>query len=97
MFSDPGVEVGLQSGIYIFSFPYLYFLIFQQWIHIIFTENHQKIGPFIWTNRFTDGVSDGEESARNAGDPGLIPGEGTIPWRKEWQPTLVFLPEEYHG
>ena len=19
------------------------------------------------------------------------------PWRREWQPTLVFLPEEFHG
>ena len=22
---------------------------------------------------------------------------GMIPWRREWQPTLVFLPEESHG
>ena len=20
-----------------------------------------------------------------------------IPWRREWQPTLVFLPGEFHG
>jgi len=20
-----------------------------------------------------------------------------IPWRRAWQPTLVFLPEEFHG
>ena len=34
----------------------------------------------------------------NAGDvrhEGLIPGK--IPWRKAWQPTLVFLPGESHG
>ena len=22
---------------------------------------------------------------------------GKIPWRKAWQPTPVFLPEEFHG
>ena len=23
--------------------------------------------------------------------------DGKIPWRKEWQPAPVFLPEESHG
>ena len=22
---------------------------------------------------------------------------GKIPWRRKWQPTLVFLPREFHG
>ena len=38
--------------------------------------------------------SDGKESACNAGDPGL--GQDG-PWRREWQPTPVFLPREFHG
>ena len=25
------------------------------------------------------------------------PWVGKIPWRKEWQPTLVFLPGEFYG
>ena len=25
------------------------------------------------------------------------PWVGKIPWRREWQPTLVFLPGEFHG
>ena len=25
------------------------------------------------------------------------PWVGKIPWRRKWQPTLVFLPGEYHG
>ena len=25
------------------------------------------------------------------------PWVGKIPWRKKWQPTLVFLPRRYHG
>ena len=41
--------------------------------------------------------SDGEESACNAGDPGFNPWVGKISWRREWLPTLVFLPEEFHG
>ena len=30
----------------------------------------------------------------NAGDTDLIPGK--IPWRRKWQPTLVFLPGKFH-
>ena len=42
----------------------------------------------------------GKESTcnvRDTGDKGLIPGLGRFPWRRSWQPTLVFLPEESHG
>ena len=28
---------------------------------------------------------------------GFNPWVGKIPWRKKWQPTLVFLPGEFHG
>ena len=41
--------------------------------------------------------SAGKESACNAGDLGLIPGLGRIPWRRERLPTLVFWPREFHG
>ena len=43
------------------------------------------------------GGSDGAESACDAGDPGLIPWVRKTAWRREWQPTLVFLPGEFHG
>ena len=35
----------------------------------------------------------------NAGDMRcrLDPWVGKIPWRRKWQPTPVFLPEESHG
>ena len=29
--------------------------------------------------------------------PGLDPWGRKIPWRKEWLPTPVFLPGEFHG
>ena len=32
----------------------------------------------------------------DAGDMGLIPGLGA-PWRREWQPTPIFWPGEFHG
>ena len=41
--------------------------------------------------------SDGKESACNAGYQGLNPWVGKIPWRREWQPTPVFLPGESRG
>ena len=31
------------------------------------------------------------------GRPGFDPGVRKIPWRREWQPTPVFLPTESHG
>ena len=43
------------------------------------------------------GGSDGKESTCNAGELGLIPGVRKTLWRKEWQPTPVFLPGEFHG
>ena len=46
------------------------------------------------------GGSVGKESTYNAGDAGdtgSIPGSGRFPWRRAWQPTLVFLPGESHG
>ena len=31
------------------------------------------------------------------GRPGFDPWVGKIPWRREWKPTSVFLPGEFHG
>ena len=31
------------------------------------------------------------------GRPGFKPWVRKIPWRREWQPILVFLPGEFHG
>ena len=42
---------------------------------------------------FPDG-SDGKEPACNAG---FDPRVQKIPWRREWLPTPVFLPGEFHG
>ena len=36
-------------------------------------------------------------SPANVGRRGLSPWVGNIPWRREWQPTPVFLPGESHG
>ena len=45
---------------------------------------------------FPDGSND-KESACNVGGPGTIPGSWRSPWRRERQPTPVFLPGEFHG
>ena len=42
------------------------------------------------------GGSDNKESTCNAGDLGLIPGLGRSPGEREWLPTSVFLPGEFH-
>ena len=43
------------------------------------------------------GGSGGKESACSEGDLDLIPGLGRSPGEREWQPTPVFLPEEFYG
>ena len=58
-----------------------------------------ELGLFFFVGRRGEGGcpggSDSEESDCNAGDSGSIP--GLIPWRRECQPTPVFLPGEFHG
>ena len=43
------------------------------------------------------GGPDGKESTCNAGDLGLNPGVGKIPWRREQLSTPVFWPGEFQG
>ena len=43
------------------------------------------------------GGSDDKESACNMGDPGFDLGVEKILCRREWLPTPVFLPGEFHG
>jgi len=40
---------------------------------------------------------DGKESAYDGRRPRFDSWVRKIPWRREWQPTLVFLPGESHG
>ena len=41
--------------------------------------------------------ADGKESSCKHRRPRFDPWMGKIPWRREWQPTLVLLPGEFHG
>ena len=52
--------------------------------------------PFQYSLGFPRG-SAGKESVCNAGDLGSIPGLGRFPWRREWPPTTVFWPGQFHG
>ena len=36
-------------------------------------------------------------NARNTRGVGLIHGSGRFPWRRKWQPYLVFLPGQFQG
>ena len=40
---------------------------------------------------------DGKSICLQCGRPRFDPWVGKIPWRREWQPTPVFLPGESHG
>jgi len=80
-----------------FSFLVIYF------IHSISVSIYLSIYICTYTHTHTHthtyigfpGSLDGKESACNVRDrPGFDPWVGKIPWRRAWQPTLVFLPGE---
>ena len=50
----------------------------------------------VYLDDFSHG-SDGKEICLQCGRPGFNPWIGKLPWRKEWQPTPIFLPGEFHG
>ena len=53
---------------------------------------------FIWA--IVDGASLVAQTVKNPPEmqaTGIDPWVGKIPWRRTWQPTLVFLPQESHG
>ena len=47
------------------------------------------------TVRSFPGGSAVKNQPANAGDVGFNPWVGKIPWRREWLPTLAFLPGEF--
>ena len=52
----------------------------------------QLYGDVLQAEKGFPSGSAGKESAHNAGDLGL-----EDPWRREWLPTPVFWPAEFHG
>ena len=54
----------------------------------LLTKFHPKSFP---------GGSDGKKSALQCGRPEFYPWIGKMLWRREWQPTPVFLPGKSHG
>ena len=56
-------------------------------------EKYYKQHSTMWG--FLDG-SDGKDSTCNERDPRFNPWVRKFPWRRNWQPTPVFLPGEFH-
>ena len=77
-------------GVFFFVFFLMFLFIWFPWVLVV------ALGIFscsIWDLGFPGG-STGKESARR---PGFDPLVGRIPWRRAWQPILVFWPVEFHG
>ena len=51
----------------------------------------------VWSKWAFLGGSVGNAPACKTRDPRFDPWVGKIPWRRKWQPTLVFLPGESYG
>ena len=63
---------------------------------LIISINREKSWLYIWRFCFPGGAS-GKEPACQCKRHRFYPWVGKIPWRKERQPTPVFLPGESHG
>ena len=55
----------------------------------------KELSPQVRRQMYSYG-SDGKESACNTDDQSSTPGLGKIPWRREWLPTPILLPGEFH-
>ena len=60
------------------------------------------LSPFLeyatlWASQVELVVKNPPANAGDLKDVGSIPVSGTIPWRRAWQPTPVFLPGESYG
>ena len=68
-------------------------------LKIPFNPPHFSPLPFILLpssiNSFPGVTSSKEPTCQE--NAGSIPGSGRSPWRREWQPTPVFLPGKFHG
>ena len=53
--------------------------------------------PCYWSNGLPKWLSSKKKSCLQCRRRGFDPWVGSIPWRRKWQPTLVFLPGESHG
>ena len=59
--------------------------------------NLRGIAPGLHLTRTSLVAQTVKASTYNAGDPGSIPGLGTFPRKRKWQPTPVLLPGRAHG
>ena len=74
--------------------------LFYLWISVIFISKHH-FGPSLlgsmtkWISKNSSLVA--QMVNLQCRRPGFDPWVGKIPWRREWQPTPLFLPGEFHG
>ena len=72
------------------------------WAPVFSVEKKEKNSTCIMFCRIVLNIncyidSDAKESACQCRRLGFNPWVRKIPWRRKWQPTPVFLPEEFHG
>ena len=63
-----------------------------QWVRVWVPRQEQSQMTFSWANWLR-----WWRICLQCRRPGFDPWVGKIPWRREWQPTPVFLPGESHG
>ena len=67
---------------------------------LVLTENISVTLFFLKVSKLRPGLlwcPSSKESASQCRRHGLYPWVGKSPWRREWQPTPVFLPGKAHG
>ena len=69
---------------------YHFCFLYRKWLLLMYMGFYIGLIVSLYTLGFL-GSSNGKQSACNAED------QGSIPWRRAWQPTPVFLPGESQG
>ena len=68
----------------------------ESWLESLITEK-EYIDPHKTQSSLVAQMIKICQQSRSHRGPGFDPWVGKTPWRREWQPTPVFLPREFHG
>ena len=92
MYTYMYVYIYIYTHTYIYTLGIIYLNIYvyiHTYIHTYMYIHIYKERPLWWLSS--------KQPTCQCRRPGFDPWVGKIPWRRKWEPTLVFLPGKFHG
>ena len=90
------LQLCILGSIFVFFLQKSVFIISSRLIGSIGSPKTLISSSFCVSRDFPGG-SDGKTICLQCGRPGFDPWVGKIPWRRQWQPTMILLPGKSHG